>query len=67
MVGLGDAAEDVIVHDGAAEGEIPGIERRRRRRFKRLRRHIRRESRTRSYREHCRGQNQFLHDDPHYI
>ena len=26
VVGLGDTAEDVVVHDRAAEGDIPGIE-----------------------------------------
>src|SRR5216683_2394319 len=65
VVGLGDAAEDVIVHECAAEGEIPRLERRRRRRLDGLYRHICRERRTRGHRQHRCGQNQFLHDGPH--
>src|SRR5207248_886027 len=33
VVGLGDAAEDVVIHQRAAEGEIPGLECRGRRRL----------------------------------
>jgi hypothetical protein len=54
VVGLGDAAEHVVVHDRAAEGEIPGIERRRGRRLDGLDGHVRGEHGTRSPRSHCK-------------
>ena len=67
MVGLGDAAEDVVAHDGAAESDIPGIERGRRRRLERLSTaYPPRKPSPRSSQAPLR-QNQFLHDDPHHI
>src|SRR4029450_11546657 len=47
VVGLGDAAEDVVVGDATTEGEIPGIECRRRRCLDSLHPQIRSKSRTR--------------------
>src|SRR4029434_6683157 len=46
VVGLRDAAEDVVVGDRGAESDIPGIERSRRRSLHGLDSHIRSESGT---------------------
>src|SRR5437899_1592871 len=60
VIGLGDTAEDVIVHQRAAEGEIPRLERRWWRRPDSFDSHICRIGGTRSHRKHRRDQNHFL-------
>src|SRR5581483_2423936 len=67
VVGLGDAAENVIIHDRAAEREIPRTDHGRRRRRLGLDRHIRRESRTRNHCQRRCCQDHFFHDDPHHF
>src|SRR5581483_1873241 len=67
VVRLGDAAEDVIAHESAAEREVPRADHRRRRWRLGLDRHIRRKSRTRNHCQRRCCQDDFLHDDPHHF